>query len=172
MNNFQNELEKAQKYHSFGNQHISVYMYQTFGIIILSMIFYKYVIGYFFPDLPKDFFSAFLIVSCGAFCFYIQKQLKKQDKEQKSISFENVNLFEFLQQYVQEKSSKVPNHDAEKLSQYTSQLYLAITGSIMKDKIKYSQQTEELNNFYEQVENKTLQMKSHTILRHINALQQ
>lgn len=169
MNNFKEELEKAQKYHSFDNQQISSYMYQTFGVIILSLIFYKYVILYFYPDLPKDFLAIFLIFSCVLFCFYVQKKLNTQEKKQKSIQFEDINLFEFLQKYVSENKSNLPHQNIENFNLYTCQLYLAITGNIMKDKLQRLQNNEELNHFYEQVENKTFQMKSYSILLQINS---
>lgn len=168
MINFKNELEKAHKYNNLDNQNISVYMYQTFGIILLNLLFYKYVIGHFFPTISKDFLSLSVIISCMLFCFHIQRKFKKIDKAQKSIIFENVNLFEFLKAYFHKNSLNLVDKNDENMELYVSQLYLAITGIIMKEKIMTEKQ-EDLNAFYKNVENKTVQMKSYSILRYINS---
>lgn len=168
MQNFKQEMEKIERYKSLDTFNISVFVYQLFGMMILSMIFFKYGISVVFNNISKEHYNDFLMLTMFIFVlpfgWFKTRKIKVDVKKQDAIKFENVNVYQFIVEYL--KTNERTLYSGE----HSEIIYKIITGKILENIVRIPIDVDTLNISQKSVENKTVEYSSLKVLKYLESL--
>ena len=159
MNSLNQELKKIEQYNQLGHFDVSIFMYKIFGIILGVSLFYKLLEITFFNNLSPDYFTYSFVILGFAYTFYVQRNIKKNAKKQKQIVFENVNVYQFIDDYFQQQNLQV-NLDV---------VYHVVTAKILQKFLKNNNQ-EIIQEKLQSVNDKSIQASSLDIVNYLKAI--
>lgn len=170
MNNFSQEYKKYQEYSELNPLDISMFIYRLFFVIVISSLFYKFVVAKIFTELAqsnKDLFIFNMFVFLVLFIIYEQRKIYKIEQKKKSYVFETVNVYQFLTDYLNNEASE------EWTTEHLDMFYQIVCSKHLENKLHLKENQEELKHLQtlqESIQNRTICLPSLSIMNYLSSI--